>query len=124
MNEELYKEYILDLYKNPLNRKELSNFDFRHREFNPLCGDEVDLMIKFDKSGKVSEVGWQGQGCAISQASASLFTDKIKGMNWQGLIAINPTDVLSWLGLENLNPTRQRCALLVYEALKKYVAKN
>ena len=115
---ELYHEIILDLYKHPLNKTALADFDVQHKEHNPLCGDVVELFLKFDKN-KISQVGWQGDGCAISQASTSLLTDAIKGKTKTALKKITKDDVLEQLGLTNLNPTRLRCALLCLEALKK-----
>lgn len=117
--DDIYREAILDLYRNPLNKHSLIKPDIYHQENNPLCGDEVEIFIKFDKSDNVSEVGYQGDGCAISMASASLVTDKIKGMSKAQIMKMTREDVLGLLGLENLNPTRQRCALLILKALQK-----
>ncbi len=118
---ELYQEYILDLYKHPLNKIILSTFNVQHKEHNPLCGDVVELSITFDKQNKVSNIGWQGDGCAISQASTSLLTDHIKSKSKKELAKITNDEVLDLLGLKNLNPTRQRCATLALEALKKMI---
>lgn len=117
--DEIYREAILDLYRNPLNKLKLEKYDIHHNENNPLCGDEVEIFIKFDADNKVSEVGYQGEGCAISQASASLVTDKIKGMSKSQIMKMTREEVLGILGLENLNPTRQRCALLVLKTIQK-----
>lgn len=119
--DEIYREAILDLYRNPLNKHALIKPDIYHHENNPLCGDEVEIFIKFDAEDKVSEVGYQGDGCAISMASASLVTDEIKGMSKEQIMKMTREDVLGLLGLENLNPTRQRCALLILKAVQKGV---
>jgi len=115
--ESIYREYILDLNKNPHNKKVLKDFDFRNREVNPLCGDEIELYLKFENE-KVSDVGFQGGGCAISQASASALTDHVIGMTKYQLESITRKEVLALLGLESLNPTRQRCALLALKTLQ------
>jgi len=117
--DDIYREAILDLYRNPLNKEKLKSFDVRHKENNPLCGDEIEIFLKFDSAGKVTGVGYVGDGCAISQASASLVTDKIKGMSKVQIMKMTREEVLGLLGLENLNPTRQRCALLILKALQR-----
>lgn len=114
----LYHEIILDLYKHPLNKNKLVNFTISHQEHNPLCGDTVELFLKFEND-KVIDVGWQGEGCAISQVSTSLLTDSIKGKSKKDLTKITKEEVLKALGLTSLNPTRMRCALLCLETLKK-----
>lgn len=117
--DDIYREAILDLYRNPLNKQKLKSFDVTHKENNPLCGDEVEIFLKFDSHDKVIEVGYQGDGCAISQASASLVTDKIKGMSKSQIMKMTREEVLGLLGLEHLNPTRQRCALLILKTLQR-----
>lgn len=117
--DEIYREAILDLYRNPLNKHSILQPDIYHHENNPLCGDEVEIFLKVDADDKVAEVGYQGDGCAISMASASLVTDKIKGMSKAQIMKMTRKEVLGLLGLENLNPTRQRCALLILKALQR-----
>lgn len=115
----LYTDILLDLYRHPLNKTALNDFDVSQKETNPLCGDEVEIFIKFDEHDTVTAIGWQGEGCAISQAAASLVTDTLKGKKKQEIRNITKEEVLQMLGLENLNPTRLRCALLALECLKK-----
>jgi nitrogen fixation NifU-like protein len=115
----LYHEMLLDLYKHPLNKKMLKNFDIRHQEHNPVCGDVVELFIKTNKQGAITDIGWQGDGCAISQSGASLLTDEVKGKTTKKAKAMTSDAMLTLLGLEKLNPTRLRCATLALEALKK-----
>ncbi len=119
MTNEVYKELILELNRHPLNKKKLSDFDVRHKETNPLCGDEIELFIKFDANDKVADVGFQGAGCAITQASASLLTDYIKGKSRAELKNITAETMTEMLGLPQLNPTRLRCLLLALKALQK-----
>lgn len=116
---DLYSEFLLDLYKNPLHRGTLAKFNFHNTEHNPLCGDTVEMFIKCDKSGTVTNIGWLGDGCAISQASASITTDHLLGKKKTDIRKIKSTTILEMLGLANLNPTRLRCALLALECLKK-----
>lgn len=119
--DELYHELILELYRHPLNKKHLSNFDYHYKEFNPLCGDEVELFIKTDKNGKIIDIGFQGNGCAISQASASILTEKIKNKLFKEARELQNDNLLEWLGLNNLNPTRVRCVTLSLECFKKCI---
>lgn len=119
MNEQdlIYHELILELNRHPLNKKHLSDFTYHHKEFNPLCGDEVELFIKIDDHGKIIDIGFQGNGCAISQASASVLTEMIRSKSTTEAQKITTENILQKLGLEKLNPTRLRCAGLSVEAL-------
>lgn len=116
--EGLYKEALLELYRHPLNKKVLVDFDVQHREFNPTCGDDISLQIKFDEMGKIKDIGHQGQGCAISQAVISLLTDEIKGKTTGQIAAIGETDIYKLLGFTVVY-TRKKCALLGLTVLKK-----
>jgi len=115
---DLYREIIIDHYKNPRNFGKLKNPDYHFHEDNLVCGDKVEFFIKLDKSGKVKEVRWQGEGCALSQASASLLSEMLVGKNLQELNRIGNKDIFKIVG-ENLNPSRQKCATLSIEALQK-----
>lgn len=117
----LYHAMILDLYKHPLHKEPLADFDIHHTENNPVCGDTVEIFLKL-KNKTIKNIGWQGDGCAISQAAASLIADHVKGKTQSEIATITKEDVLDMLGLKNLNPTRLRCALLALEALKKSFA--
>ncbi len=115
----IYQELILDLNRNPLNKQKLSDFDVCVKESNPLCGDQAELFIKYDNNGKVENVGFQGNGCAVSQAALSVLTEQIKGKTKDEILALTPNDLQSLLGLQNLNPTRLRCLSLGLKALQK-----
>ncbi|MBI2046062.1 MAG: iron-sulfur cluster assembly scaffold protein [Parcubacteria group bacterium] len=117
--EELYKEHILDHYRNPRNKGALLLFDIKQDGSNPSCGDTLVLYILFDASGRAKEVSFDGSGCAISQAGASLLTEKIKGMTKKELQKITPKDIYMLLGISSINPAREPCALLAYRALEK-----
>jgi nitrogen fixation NifU-like protein len=115
-DDQFYREYILDHYKNPRNFGRLEDADIRHEEENPLCGDVVGIDIKVD-AGKVADVRFHGRGCAISQASASLLTERLKGMTLDDAKKIGKEDVLGELGIE-ISPARIKCALLSLKVLK------
>lgn len=114
----MYHEALLDLYKHPLNKAVPKNYTLKQKATNPLCGDEVEIFLTI-KNKRISEIGWQGAGCAISQAATSLTTDAVKNKTQSEMATLTPENVLEWLQLPKLNPTRLRCALLCYEALKK-----
>lgn len=116
-----YTETLMDVYRHPLNKTAVADFNAHYTEANPTCGDTVEVFIKFGENGTVTDIGWTGEGCAVSQAGASLTTEHIKGKTKQEIISMTGEDVLKLLGLENINPTRMRCALLTYECLKKAI---
>ena len=118
MTEELYKEHILELNRHPLNKKLLTDFDVETREFNPVCGDDITVRIKFDTEGKVADVGYQGVGCVISQAAASVVTEEVKGKTKAEIIEMNRQTVNALLGMEII-PTRVPCALLALKAIQQ-----
>ncbi|VAW15751.1 Putative iron-sulfur cluster assembly scaffold protein for SUF system, SufE2 [hydrothermal vent metagenome] len=116
MDEEIYKENILDHNRNPHNKKVLADFDLKGEGKNVSCGDAIALFVKFGEDGKVLDVGFKGDGCAISQAATSMLTDKIKGMREDELKLISPGDIYDMLGIR-ISLGRTKCALLPYEAL-------
>lgn len=111
-----YEEVILDHWKNPRNKGRLVNPDLVGIEVNPLCGDTVRLELKVE-GGRVTEVRFDGQGCAISQAAASLLTELIRGRTLNELKEMKDEELLSALG--GVIETRRRCALLPLQALRK-----
>ena len=114
---DLYRDEILDHYKNPRNFGDLEEATVSFEESNPLCGDQIFLQIKIEKN-KVTGVKFRGQGCAVSTASASLLTEHLKGSSLAELEKLQGSDVLALLGLENLSPARLKCAFLPLEALR------
>lgn len=124
MNDELYHETILELYRNPKNKKILDDFTLYQKETNPLCGDEVGLFLKFDDQDKLVDIGFQGEGCAISQAGISILTEHIKHKNKHELERLTGEEVIGMLGLKNLNPTRMRCALLGLHTMQRALKKK
>jgi len=117
MDEQLYKELIIEQYRNPMNTGRLEDADFTAKEHNPACGDEVELFICMDE-GRVADVRHDSKGCAISQASASLLSEELKGKTEAELHALTKEDVLDMLGITT-GTTRLRCALLPLETLRK-----
>jgi len=117
MNESMYREQIIDLYENPLNRGELETADFSYEEDNPLCGDVIRIDVQLDENQRVADVKWTGEGCAISQAAASLLTEEIKGKSLEEIKAFSKDELLDLLGIQ-LSITRVKCALLSLKVLK------
>lgn len=115
--DEIYRENILDHFKNPHNFGKLKNCDINSKDFNPTCGDEVEIFAKVDDN-KISEAKFFGKGCAISQASASMLTDKIKNMPIEEAKKLTKEDIINMLGIE-LGIVRQRCGLLCLKTLQK-----
>lgn len=113
MQDQLYREIILEHWENPQNYGVIDDADFDVQDSNPLCGDEIRLTGEIT-DGKLTEIAFTGEGCAISKASASIFTEKIKGMKIEEITKLTPGDVLEELGI-TLTPTRTKCALLVYQ---------
>jgi nitrogen fixation NifU-like protein len=117
--EDIYQEFIIELYKNPLNFGKIEKADYSGQVYNSTCGDMVELYIRA-KGGIVTEAKFVGKGCAISQASSSLFTGFLKGKRVEDLKKISKDDVLALLKIDlSRNPTRMRCALLPLDAMKK-----
>ena len=114
---DIYREIILDYYRNPRNYGKIENPDISKKDSNPLCGDELEMHINL-KDNKVSDVKFTGKGCAISQASASLLTELIMGKDFDFVKKLTKEDILENLGLHDLGPARIKCALLSLKVLK------
>jgi nitrogen fixation protein NifU and related proteins len=112
---EMYKENIIDHYKNPRNIGIIKNADVIHREVNPLCGDEITLYLKIEDE-KIVKASFVGVGCAISQASISLLTNELKGKLVDEARAIPTQKVIKLLGIP-ISHTRMKCALLSWKTL-------
>ena len=115
-DEQFYREYILDHYKNPRNFGRLEHADISHEEDNPLCGDVIGMDFRI-KNGVIEDIKFHGRGCAISQASASLLTERLKGMTLDEAQQVGKDDVLEELGID-ISPARLKCALLSLKVLK------
>ncbi|HXF68207.1 MAG TPA: SUF system NifU family Fe-S cluster assembly protein [Thermoflexus sp.] len=114
--EDLYRELILDHYENPRNYGELPDADISYEDDNPLCGDRVRIDLKV-QDGRIVDVRFSGKGCAISQASASMLTERIKGATVEEARRLTRDDILEMLGIP-LGPARIKCALLSLKVLK------
>jgi nitrogen fixation NifU-like protein len=115
--DDLYRENILQHYKAPHHWGELEAFDFEAEDLNPLCGDELKVQLKVDGDGRIEDVRFSGQGCAISQASASMTSDELVGMPVDELLKLDRSFVLDLLGID-ISATRMKCALLSLKVLK------
>jgi nitrogen fixation NifU-like protein len=115
--DELYRDQILEHYKRPHNFGRLDSFDLEHEDTNPFCGDEQHVYIKLGDDGKVADVSFEGQGCAISTAATSLLTDELIGLTREELLHIPKQEVLDLLGIE-ISATRMKCAMLGIKVVK------
>lgn len=115
--DDLYREQIIERYKSPQFRGHLDPHDIQFEDDNPLCGDHIEITIRVDENGRVTEAVFDGKGCAISQASADLLVESIHGKSLDEVKQMNKEDVLDLLGIE-LGPVRLKCALLPLKVLK------
>jgi nitrogen fixation NifU-like protein len=114
--DDLYRDYILEHYRRPHNFGVLESPSASYEGANPLCGDRITMQLTV-KDGVVAEVGFTGRGCAISQASASLLTDEIRGKPVGDVAAFAAVDLLDLLGID-ISPARLKCAMLSFESLQ------
>ena len=117
MSDDIYREIILDHYRNPRNKGKLPGADVSIHDSNPLCGDEIDIHLKVD-GDKIKDVKFEGRGCAISQASASMLTEMVMGKPLTAIRDLSKDDILENIGLTSLGPARIKCALLSLKVLK------
>jgi nitrogen fixation protein NifU and related proteins len=117
--DDLYRELILDHYKNPRNHGLLDPADARAEGQNPLCGDEITITLRLDRGEVVEDVGFEGRGCAISQAATSMLTELVKGKTVAEVASLSKDDLLEELGVPlQKNPARLKCAVLGLGVLK------
>lgn len=118
--DDLYREIIIDHYKNPYHKGRLEKSDYVFEDENPLCGDHIHIELRVDEEQNVVDAKFDGQGCAISMSSADLLLESIIGKNIDDLKRLGKQDVLDLLGIE-LSPVRLKCALLSLKVLKAAV---
>jgi len=116
MAADLYREVILDHYRNPRNKGTLDPADYSYEDTNPLCGDEVRIDVRV-ADDRVADIKFSGRGCAISQAAASILTEMVEGRPLTEVKALTKDDVLEELGVP-VSPARLKCALLGLKVLK------
>jgi nitrogen fixation NifU-like protein len=120
--DDLYRDYILEHYRRPHNFGVLENPSARYEGANPLCGDRITMMLGI-RDGVVADVAFTGRGCAISQASASLLTDEVKGKPVEEVAKLTSQDLLDLIGIE-ISPARLKCALLSLDTLEHALAES
>lgn len=119
----LYRSLIIDLYKNPLNKRKIKNADFTASGANVTCGDRVRIYVKLNKNGKIADASFEGEGCAISIASADLLTKNAKGKTLAQISKWNDKNIFDLLGTE-LSPNRIKCGLLPLETLQQAINRS
>ena len=120
--DDLYRDYILEHYRRPHNFGVIEEPTASFEGSNPLCGDRITMQLGIE-NGVVERVGFTGRGCAISQASASLLTDEIKGKPLSDVAAYRADDLLDLLGID-ISPARLKCAMLSHDTLQKALAET
>lgn len=118
--EELYQEHILDHYEDPFHRGTLAEATHAHEEKNPLCGDVVRIELKLGDDGKIEDAFFSGEGCVISQASASMLLESLVGKTVEEVKEFSAEDMLELYG-PRLTPNRQKCCLLSWKVMQSAV---
>lgn len=115
--DDLYREVIIDRYKNPRMRGTLDPHDYSYEDDNPLCGDQIRIDLRVDGNDRITEAAFSGSGCAISLASADLLVESVVGKTLAEVKQLSKEDILDLLGIE-LGPVRLKCALLSLKVMK------
>ncbi len=115
--DDLYREQILEHYKRPRHWGRLEAADLEFHDTNPLCGDELTVQLAVNDDGVITDVAFSGQGCAISQAAASMASEEVIGMKAEDVLRLDRSFVLDLLGID-ISATRLKCALLSLKVLK------
>ena len=115
--DDLYREEILSHYKRPRNWGPMEDPDLEFEDNNPLCGDELKVMLRVGEDRRIEDVRFEGHGCAISQAAASMSSEELRGMSVDDLLRLDKSFVLDLLGID-ISATRMKCALLTLKVLK------
>lgn len=116
MSSDIYRELILEYYRHPVNFGELPNPDVKAKDTNPLCGDVIEMQLKVN-GDRIEDIRFRGQGCAISQAAASMLTEVAKGKSFEEIKNLGKKDVVELIGVDP-GPTRIKCAMLGLKVLK------
>lgn len=116
-NADIYHEMIVEYSRHPINFGKIENADVSYHDSNPLCGDSIDIFMNVNDN-KISDIKFNGRGCAICMACSSVLTEIVKGKSIDEVKKIQKDDVLGELGLQNLQAVRIKCALLSLKVLK------
>lgn len=119
MIDDIYRENVMDHYNDPRNKGKLADADVTHKENNPLCGDEIEMSLKFN-NGTISNIMFNGQGCAISQSTASMLTEFVKNKSINEVKQMSTEDIRKLLSIP-LSPVRLKCALLSLDTVKNAI---
>lgn len=114
----IYAEQIIELYKNPLNKRAIKNADIKHSGVNVACGDHLRIYLKLDKKKKVTDASFKGEGCSVSIAAASLLTEELKNKSLPEIAKMGPQNMFKLLKTE-LSPARVKCGVLALEAAQE-----
>lgn len=115
--DDLYREYLVELYRHPHNFGRLETPDVRQEGHNPLCGDQVTIDVGL-AGERVREARFQGQGCAVSIAAASILTDLVPGKTVEEILSLTDKDMVTEMGLDGLTPARLKCAILALKTMQ------
>ena len=118
--EEIYQEHVLDHYEDPYHRGRVEQPTHHHKDDNPLCGDVIEINLVIDNEGKISEAYFDGEGCCISQASASMLIEKMEGVHVDDVKKFSAKEMLELFG-PKLTPNRQKCCLLSWRVLQSAI---
>jgi nitrogen fixation protein NifU and related proteins len=118
--EDIYQEHILDHYEDPFHRGDLPTATHAHEDKNPLCGDVVRIQLQLDDDGKIADLWFEGSGCVISQASASMLLEKLEGKTVDNVREFSASDMLELFGAK-LTPNRQKCCLLSWRVVQQAI---
>jgi len=121
--DELYREVLLEHYRNPVHKGKLLKPDIHKEDSNPLCGDIIEIFLRVDKDNKIIRASFEGKGCVISMASADLLLEEIKGKTLDEVNKMTREDILDLIGL-NLTHTRIKCAMLGLTTIKKGIVEQ
>ena len=119
--EDIYQEHILDHYESPYHRGSCSHATHEHQGDNPLCGDVVEISLRVSEDGEIEEAWFEGDGCCISQAAASMLVEFLEGKSVEEATAFRAEDMLKLFGVR-LTPNRQKCCLLSWNVMQTALA--
>ncbi|MCL4336614.1 MAG: SUF system NifU family Fe-S cluster assembly protein [Candidatus Thermoplasmatota archaeon] len=117
---DLNSEILLDHYRNPHHHGQIENPSAKQLEYNPVCGDTIQITVRIEND-RITDIKFIGRGCSVSQGTASMLTDHVLGLSLEEVKKISQEDLLDMLGI-NLGPSREKCALLSLNTIKKCIS--